>query len=41
LAAGETVRLPVTLTRAAGGGRLTLLTTGVIDTIPLFMSRQE
>lgn len=40
LAPRQTVRLPVTLTRTAEG-RLTLLLTGLIDGVPLFMSRQD
>lgn len=37
----ESVRLPLTLTRPADGGRLTLLITGTVDETPLFMSQQE
>jgi hypothetical protein len=41
LAAGQTARRPLTLVRAAGGGRLTLLTTGLVGGRSLFMSAQR
>ncbi|MEN6401386.1 MAG: NEW3 domain-containing protein [Armatimonadia bacterium] len=38
--AGQTVRLPVNLVRTATG-RITLLTTGLVDNSSIFMSRQQ